>query len=167
METILNDFHDYIYPVLPFVHLPTLMNAVQQELWTNEPANRPLFRTVMAVAAATVASIPRRFDAYSNGQYASVQAMVDRALRLVILSRVVSPTHLDDDRSLESCVTSLILSLAAFYTGRGGIARNLTNEAVVLFRSLGLYRKQEHEGLSEFDSEICKRLFWIFYINQM
>ncbi|KAL1893287.1 hypothetical protein Sste5346_006463 [Sporothrix stenoceras] len=166
-ETILNDFHDYLYPVLPFVHLPTLMSAVQKDLWTDEPANRPLFRTVMAVAAATIASIPRRFSAYSNGQYDSVQAMADRALRLVILSRVVSPSHLDDDRSLESCVTSLVLSVAAFYTGRGGIARNLTNEAVVLFRSLGLYRKQEHENLCDFDSEICKRLFWIFYINQI
>ncbi|CAK7203090.1 hypothetical protein SEUCBS139899_005819 [Sporothrix eucalyptigena] len=167
MELILNDFHDYIYPVLPVVHLPTIMDAINKPLWTDKPANRIVFRTVMAVAAATVASIPRRFAAYSNGKYATVQAMVDRALRLVILSRVVSPTHLDDDRTLESCVTSLVLSLAAFYTGRGGIARNLTNEAVVLFRSLGLYRKEEHKDLSDFDSEICKRLFWMFYINQI
>ncbi|EPE09808.1 zn 2cys6 transcription factor [Ophiostoma piceae UAMH 11346] len=167
MALILTDFQDYLYPVLPFVHLPTLMTAVNKQLSIHEPHSRRLFQTVMAVAAATVASIPRRFSSYSNGQYASVQAMVDRATRLVYLSRGMSDTPMDDDTSLESCATSMILALAAYYTGRSTVSRSLNNESIVFFRSLRLYRKHEHEMLSGFESEICKRLFWLLYISQI
>ncbi|KAK9481750.1 zn 2cys6 transcription factor [Lipomyces starkeyi] len=165
LELILNDFRDFIYPALPFVHLPTLMTAVRRKLW--DETQRPLFQTAVAVAAATAASMPHRFSVYSNGQYQSVQAMVDRAIRLVLLSRVASPTYLEDNMTLENCVTSMFLAVATYYTGRQIVSQRFCSDAVVLFRSLNLYCKQGHQKLSDCDSEISKRLFWIFYIMQI
>lgn len=163
-RSIIDDYLELVYPLLPLVHRPTFRTLVEADAYVTDPA---FFRLCLAVCAVTVASIPRKFDEYGRSRYNDVGAMVDRACHVVLLSRISSEPEWQNRPSMSTMVVSIMLTMASHYAGRPNQGWGYASEAIQFFRALELYRKEGYENLSMLERELCKRAFWILYIIQM
>jgi hypothetical protein len=163
-RTILGDYLDLVYPLLPLIHRPSFRTLVDANAYTNDPA---FFRLCLAVCAVTVASIPRKFDEYSLGRYSDVGAMVDRACHMVLLSRISLEPEWQNRPAMSTMIVSILLTMASHYAGKANQGWGYASEAIQFFRALELYREEAYAGLKLLDSEMCKRAFWVLYIIQI
>ena len=163
-QSIVNDYLELVYPVLPLIHRPTFRALVSSSAYTSDPK---FFRLCVALCAATVASIPRKFETYNDGRYNDVGELVDRACHLVLLSRVATESAWQNRPSMHSMVVSIFLTMASHYSGRPNQGWGYASEAIQFFRALDLFRKEGYEGLTVLEQELCKRSFWVLYIIQM
>ncbi|KXJ94170.1 hypothetical protein Micbo1qcDRAFT_231719 [Microdochium bolleyi] len=161
---ILQDFQDRIYPSLPLVHLPYLRHAVSQRLYQTDGAFQ---RLCFALCAVTVASVPRKFGQYSQGAYADIAEMVDKACQLVLLSRLSSVASWQNKAIHDYMVVPALLAIATLYAGLNSAAWTYASEAIQFLRTLRLYRKESYAALDPVTAEICKRAFWTLYIIQI
>ncbi|KAF2648085.1 hypothetical protein K491DRAFT_684989 [Lophiostoma macrostomum CBS 122681] len=161
---IIHDYLEMVYPVLPLIHRPTFRALIGSSAYDSDPK---FFRLCIALCAATVASIPRKFKTYSGGRYNDVGDFVDRACHLVLLSRVATESAWQNRPSMHSMVVSIFLAMAAHYSGRPNQGWGYASEAIHFFRALELFRKEGYEGLTVLEQELCKRSFWVLYIIQI
>ncbi|CAI6340139.1 unnamed protein product [Periconia digitata] len=162
-SSIVEDYIQLVYPVLPLVHRPSFQKSVEDGLHTSDPA---FFRLCLAICAVTVASIPRRFREYGS-EYAHIGAFVDRSCHMVLLSRIASETQWQDKPTMGTIVVSILLTMASHYAARPNQGWGYASEAIQFFRALELYRKEGYHSLSLLDGEICKRAFWLLFIIQI
>jgi hypothetical protein len=163
---VFEDFEALVYPVMPLVHLPTMKAQIAREEYRTNP---PLLRQCIAMAAATVASLPRKLSLYArNTGYKSVSSFVGRAIQLVQSSRVMDAPMYVSNPNTEHLTTSMMLSLAAHYTtDMMNHAWLYTNEVSIFSRSMRLGERQGYADLSLIECELRKRAFWCCYIIQM
>ncbi|KAF2644815.1 hypothetical protein P280DRAFT_443859 [Massarina eburnea CBS 473.64] len=163
-RSIIDDFLQLVFPLLPLVHRPSFRTSIESAAYTADPA---FFRLCLAICAVTVASIPRKFEEYGRDKYADVGAMVDRACHMVLLSRIASEPEFQNQPTMATMIVSILLTMASHYAGRANQGWGYASEAIQFFRTLELYRKERYEGLSLLDREMCKRAFWMLYIIQI
>jgi hypothetical protein len=163
-RAIIDDYLDFVYPLLPLVHHPSFRTLVEANAYAVDAA---FLRLCLAVCAVTVASIPRKFDQYSSGRYADVGAMVDRACQLVMLSRISTEPEWQNRPLVSTMIVSILLAMSSHYAGRANQGWGYASEAIQFFRALELYQQEGYEHLTVLDSELCKRAFWVLYIIQM
>jgi hypothetical protein len=152
-HTIINDFLDLVYPVLPLVHRPNFRSRIQQNAYISDAA---FLRLCLALCAVTVASIPRKFAEYGAGRYVDVGAMVDRACHVVLLSRISSEPDWQNRPGIDSMTVSILLAMSSHYAGRAIQGWGYASEAIQIFRALELYREEGYANLSVIDGELCK-----------
>ncbi|CAK7245891.1 MAG: hypothetical protein STHCBS139747_007496 [Sporothrix thermara] len=93
----------------------------------------------VAMAAFTVTTFPQRLPRRTMAEYPTVAAVVSR----------------------------MGLSYSCHHSGEFNNGWSLANEAVLMFRELGLYRAEAYKGLSRAGAIISRRMFWVLYIMQM
>ncbi|KAL3450826.1 pectate lyase-domain-containing protein [Aspergillus insuetus] len=163
LHRIIADFSTFIYPLFPLVHLPTLRAGLEAEAYRTDAA---FLRRCFALSAITVACMPSNMSEYGPELSATVQSKVDRASALVSMSRVAEDPAWQDNPSIDSMIDSTFLCTGMHYSGRPNTGWSFCNEAMVCCNSLQLHRKKAYHTLDPFDSELCKRTFWVLYTFQ-
>ena len=162
---IFRDFVHLVYPVVPLVHLPTVKAMVARGDYAT---NQPFLRQCIALAAATVASLPRKLGLYArNSHHTSVASFVSRAIHLVQMSRVLDDPLYVSNPNTEHLTTSMMLCLAAHYSTDTNQGWFYANEVSLFSRWLRLAESRGYEGISLVEGELRKRAFWCCYIVQM
>lgn len=164
LHRLISDFDSFVYPLSPLVHRPTCSALLESGAYNSDPV---FFRRCLALSAITVASIPSNESEYCGGVYMNIQAMVDRACDLILLSRVATEPTWQDNPTPDILIDSTLLVMAAHYTGRPNRGWSYLNEAIVSIRHLELHHAEGYSTLSQIESELCKRAFWSIYILQV
>lgn len=162
---VVADFFDFVYPLLPLIHRPHFLQALAGN---EHKTSQSFLRLCFALAAVTVASLPRKFTWYSREDaYPSVSAMVDRASQLVQVSRALAMPSYTNSPSTELLVSSLLLAWASHYASRPTQGFLYSSEAIVFTRAMALGERRGYDGVGTIEREIRKRAFWLGYIIQM
>lgn len=164
LRTIIADYLDHVYPILPLIHIPSFTAAFQARLYNTDAA---FFRLCVTLCAVTAASIPRRFESYNALQYKDVGQLFDRASHLVLVSRIQAEPEFQNRPTMGTMIVSVLLAMAAHYAGRPNAGWAFASEAVQFFRALQLYKRDAYAGLGVVEAEMCKRAFWVLYIIQV
>lgn len=162
---IITDFLELVYPVLPIIHRPSFQHLYE----TDEHVRSPSFmRLCLSVAAATIASLPRKLCAYSQGTtYSSVAEMVKRAIQMVHISRAMEEPDYASYPTIELLNSSLLLSVASHYVALPDQGWLFANEAMLFTRTMGLSGIEGYKDVPLIEAELRKRAFWVGYIIQM
>lgn len=167
-DTFVEIFHDFVnlvYPVVPLVYLPTVKAMVTRGDYAT---NQPFLRQCIALAAATVASLPRKLGLYArNSHHTSVSSFVLRAIQLVQMSRVIDDPLYVSNPNTEHLTTSMMLCLAAHYASDTNQGWFYANEVSIFSRWMKLAEHQGYDGVPLVECELRKRAFWCCYIVQM
>ncbi|KAK7210811.1 hypothetical protein V2G26_017989 [Clonostachys chloroleuca] len=158
---VLDDYLHRVYPLLPYVHVPTFASRLASRDYERDQL---FFQLCLAVCAATIASIPRTLDSYGITSYSDTGEMVDRASNLVLVGRLALGTNWMDRPSVDSIIISLLLAMASHYAGRSIAGWAYTSEASHCFREMELYKEESYEKLNKIEAELCKRCFWLILI---
>lgn len=162
---IFSDFLELVYPVVPLVHIPTIKEQVARHEFASK---QPLLRQCIAIAAVTVASLPRKLGWYTrNTTYNSVSSVVMRAIHLVQMSRVMDEPMYVSCPNTEHLTTSMMICLAAHYATEINQGWAFANEVSLFSRCMGLAERRGYDGVSIIETELRKRAFWCGYIIQM
>ena len=165
LNTIISDFMDFLYPVVPIIHRPTFQQSLHDKLHLSSPS---FIRVCLSIAAITVASMPRKFPAYASGcSYTSVNSMVARAAQIVSVSRLQTAPDYAENPDLELVTSSLLLSIASHYAGLANLGWMFANEAVLFTRTLKLSSREGYSNISAPEEQMRKRAFWLGYIIQL
>jgi hypothetical protein len=164
LHRLVGMFDDYVYPLFPLVHQPSIHEMLETGAYNDNPA---FLRRCLALCAITVASAPNREKQVCTGHYSTYQAFVSRACDLVVMSRMATDPTWDDEPSFESAIDSTLLSMACHYADRNKRGWVFANEAILIIRDLQLHKPEGLSRLTPADSERCKRMFWVLHKMQM
>lgn len=164
LHCLVGMFDDYVYPLFPLVHQPSVHEMLDAGAYNSDPA---FLRRCLAICAITVASAPNREKQVCTGHYTTYQSFVNRACDLVVMSRMATEPAWDDEPSFETAIDSALLSMAAHFAGRTRRGWTFANEAMLIMRDLQLHIPEGLSRLSSADAERCKRMFWILHSAQM
>ncbi|CAK7222170.1 hypothetical protein SBRCBS47491_004778 [Sporothrix bragantina] len=163
---VMVDFFDEIYPIAPLIHRPTYENALKNRLYDQDPE---FLQLCVAMAAFTVTTFPQRLPSYKwGGPELTVAHIVELASVIVRLNRGIDKRRtMVEDPTVAAVVSRMGLSYSCHHSGEFNNGWSHANEAVLMFRELGLYRAEAYKGLSRAGAVISRRMFWVLYIMQM
>ncbi|KAH6695132.1 hypothetical protein F5X68DRAFT_272596 [Plectosphaerella plurivora] len=163
--TILADYTDRIYPVVPVVHIPTF----RRNLNTTRDATDVDFRSlIVAIVGLTVALLPSRFAAYmamdpdAAARFPARVPMVSYCAQMC--QRLRSLQYWDEVSHCKWAI-SYTTAITFFHVGQKNYSRILEAEALQVARLLGLHDLSAYEGLNPIETQLRKKAFWLtFYI---
>lgn len=164
LHRLINDFDDFVFPLFPLVDPDSCHELLNSGAYNTDPA---FLCRCMALCAITVASAPNKESEYCISRYATYQSFVNRACDLITMSRLATQNDWEDSPCFETAIDTILLSLAAHYSGRTRRGWALMNEGMLIMRDLQLHRAEGLSKLSSADAERCRRAFWILYLTQM
>ncbi|PWY75365.1 beta-glucosidase [Aspergillus heteromorphus CBS 117.55] len=166
---IMQDYLDYIYPLVPIVHRPSFRQALRENRDRDDQGFRAL---VIAIAAVVVATMPTRFQVYQSYnpplQFASRREMARCCYDRIMGLR--DSTYFDQI-SFQKFAISYLLYATFRQLGDHNTSRMLDVEATQIARLLNLHRISEYEGLNCIETQLRKKGFWLilygFVHNQL
>lgn len=163
---VMVDFFDEIYPIMPLVHRPTYEGALKNRLYDADPE---FLQLCVAMAAFTVTTFPQRLPSYGwGGPELTVAHIVELASVIVRLNRGIDKRRtMVEYPTVAAVVSRMGLSYSCHHSGEFNNGWSLANEAVLMFRELGLYRAEAYAGLTRAGAIISRRMFWVLYMMQM
>ncbi|KAH8674151.1 hypothetical protein BX600DRAFT_433742 [Xylariales sp. PMI_506] len=163
-RAIINEFLERVYPLLPLVHVPEFTARFESGDYDRDSS---FFRLCIAVCAATMASIPRQIETYGCNTYQHAGELVQRAVHIVLLSRLSANPFWQNQPCVNEIVVSVLLSYAAHYAAWPNVGWAYASEATHAFRGMKLYTRDAYSILDSIDAELCKRTFWLLYFGQV
>ncbi|KAM0424300.1 hypothetical protein ACHAPT_010446 [Fusarium lateritium] len=157
LMSIMTDYIERIYPLVPIVHLPTF----RSELATNHDINDLDFSClIIALSALTVGLLPSRFDAYHviANRFGTRTAMINYCSQMCLRLR---PADYWDHLSHCKWAVAFALSMGVFQTGQTNQSRMFEAEAMQIARLLEIHRISEYEGLNAIETQLRKKAFWL------
>ncbi|KAF5254456.1 hypothetical protein FANTH_714 [Fusarium anthophilum] len=155
--TIMNDYIDHIYPLVPVVHLPTF----RADLATNKDVtDLDTLLLLVSIASLTVGLLPSKFDSYHAlaSRFGTRTAMISHCSQMCIRLR---PADYWDHISHRKWATAYSLSIGAFQVGQINQSRMFEAESMQLARLLGMHLVSEYEGLNPIETQLRKKSFWL------
>ncbi|KAF5639685.1 hypothetical protein F52700_4067 [Fusarium sp. NRRL 52700] len=155
--TIMTDYIDHIYPLVPVVHLPTF----RADLATNKDvSDLDTLLLFVSIASLTVGLLPSKFDSYHAlaARFGTRTAMISHCSQTCIRLR---PADYWDHISHRKWATAYCLSIGAFQVGQINQSRMFEAESMQLARLLGLHIVLEYEGLNPIETQLRKKSFWL------
>ncbi|KAF4498057.1 beta-glucosidase [Fusarium agapanthi] len=155
--TIMTDYIDHIYPLVPVVHLPTF----RADLATNKDVtDLDTLLLLASIASLTVGLLPSKFDSYHAlaARFGTRTAMISHCSQMCIRLR---PADYWDHISHRKWATAYCLSIGAFQVGQINQSRMFEAESMQLARLLGMHIVSEYEGLNPIETQLRKKSFWL------
>jgi hypothetical protein len=154
-DSIMRDYLQLIYPLVPVVHLPTFLKDLENHREQSDPT---FLVFLAAICVLVVANIPKRFHEYRIMDeffpFQSRLEMINFCYQLALQHRKVD--YLDHSSHMK-WATSYMLSI-------GYHSIRLTNRGNILFmecnhhlRMLGCLRASSFEGLSCIETQLRKK----------
>ncbi|RKL36642.1 putative beta-glucosidase I [Fusarium proliferatum] len=155
--TIMTDYIDHLYPLVPVVHLPTF----RADLATNKDAtDLDTLLLFVSIVSLTVGLLPSKFDSYHAlaARFGTRTAMISHCSQMCIRLR---PADYWDHISHRKWATAYCLSIGAFQVGQINQSRMFEAESMQLARLLGMHLVSEYEGLNPIETQLRKKSFWL------
>lgn len=155
--SIMMDYTERIYPLVPIVHLPTF----HADLAANRDINDLDFLClIIALSALTVGLLPSRFDAYHAlvGRFGTRTATINYCSQMCLRLR---PADYWDHLGHRKWAVAFALSMGVFQTGQTNQSRMFEAESMQIARLLELHRISEYEGLNAVEAQLRKKAFWL------
>lgn len=155
--TIMTDYIDHLYPLVPVVHLPTF----RSDLATNKDAtDLDTLLLFVSIVSLTVGLLPSKFDSYHAlaARFGTRTAMISHCSQMCIRLR---PADYWDHISHRKWATAYCLSIGAFQVGQINQSRMFEAESMQLARLLGMHLVSEYEGLNPIETQLRKKSFWL------
>ncbi|KAI8417696.1 hypothetical protein FOFC_00251, partial [Fusarium oxysporum] len=155
--TIMTDYIDHIYPLVPVVHLPTFRNDLASNKDITDLDTLLLF---VSIASLTVGLLPSKFDSYHAlaARFGTRTATISHCSQMCIRLR---PADYWDHISHRKWATAYCLSIGAFQVGQINQSRMFEAESMQLARLLGMHLVSEYEGLNPIETQLRKKSFWL------
>ncbi|VTT72268.1 unnamed protein product [Fusarium fujikuroi] len=155
--TIMTDYIDHLYPLVPVVHLPTF----RTDLATNKDAtDLDTLLLFVSIVSLTVGLLPSKFDSYHAlvARFGTRTATISHCSQMCIRLR---PADYWDHISHRKWATAYCLSIGAFQVGQINQSRMFEAESMQLARLLGMHLVSEYEGLNPIETQLRKKSFWL------
>jgi hypothetical protein len=155
--TIMADFIDHIYPLVPVVHLPTF----RADLATNRDIrDLDFLLLIVSLATLTVGLLPSKFDSYQAlaARFGTRTAMINHCAQMCLRLR---PADYWDHISHRKWAVAYCLAVGAFQTGQINQSRMFDAESMQIARLLGMHLISEYDGLNPIETQLRKKSFWL------
>ncbi|VZH95110.1 unnamed protein product [Fusarium fujikuroi] len=155
--TIMTDYIDHLYPLVPVVHLPRF----RADLGTNKDlTDLDTLLLLVSIASLTVGLLPSKFDSYHAlaARFGTRTAMISHCSQMCIRLR---PADYWDHISHRKWATAYCLSIGAFQVGQINQSRMFEAESMQLARLLGMHLVSEYDGLNPIETQLRKKSFWL------
>lgn len=165
ISTALHMIEDYVhilYPLLPVVHLPSFCADLAQK----GPDCDPVFFSLLTSICALVAVLlPRRFLEHRSASeffpYSTPAELVQRCIDIVIPLR---DARYHEAPSPEKCAIAYMLGYAAKVAGIKGRSALFWTESASFLKDAGVEMPHSHKAWNCIESQLWKKLFWMWYI---
>lgn len=167
LKSILNDYLEFIYPLIPVVHRPSFRQDIEQGRGFHvdgDPRDNDFVGLVVAICAAVVGILPSRFETYRSMDppipFQNRADMINYCSG--ILTRLRGPKYFDEI-SHQKWATSYLMYIAFFQYGEHNRARMVEVEAMQLARLLDLHQISRYDGLNCIETQLRKKAFWLMF----
>jgi hypothetical protein len=148
-------FKENVQPVVTVLHIPSIEPSVMEGMRNPQNLPPPLEALIFVVYFAAVNSLPadtcmELFGAEQSAFLASLRRSVDRAFARAEL--------METDNML--VLQAFVVYLVALRSYNPACSYNLTGLAARLAQSFGMHRDGRKLGLTPFETEIRRRLWW-------
>ncbi|GJP88051.1 hypothetical protein AlacWU_00950 [Aspergillus niger] len=158
---IMQDYLDYLYPLIPIVHRPSFQQSLQQD---RDREDSGFLGLVTAIAAVVIATMPSRFHFYRSAtpplRFTSRRDMVRHCYDKIL--RLRDSTYFDHI-NFQKFAISYLLYAAFRQLGDHNWSRMLDVEATQIARLLNLHRISEYDGLNCIETQLRKKGFWLIF----
>jgi hypothetical protein len=162
-KTIMNDYLEYIYPMVPVVHRPSFQKALQED---RDQEDDGFLALTLSIAALVVATMTSKFQAYRSRPYplksASRKEFIHCCYQKVIGLRTSSYF---EELNFQKFAISYLFFAAFLQLGDHNWSRMLSVEAMQLARLLGLHQISDYEGLNCIETQLRKKGFWLIFYS--
>ncbi|KAJ5737711.1 uncharacterized protein N7483_002836 [Penicillium malachiteum] len=134
---IMNDYLDYVYPMVPVVHRPSFKKALCEE------QDEGFSALTVSIASLVVATMAGRFQTYRNHN---------------------TPLRFSSRKEMKFAISYLFYA-AFLQLGDHNWSRMLSVEAFQLARLLNLHRISEYRGLNCIETQLRKKGFWLVFYS--
>ncbi|RAL00097.1 beta-glucosidase [Aspergillus ibericus CBS 121593] len=158
---IMQDYLDYLYPLIPIVHRPSFNQSLQE---SRDCEDGGFLSLVTAIAAVVIATMPSRFQLYQSYhpplRFPSRKEMVRYCYDKIM--RLRDSTYFDQV-NFQKFAISYLLYAAFRQWGDHNMSRMLDVEATQIARLLNLHRISEYDGLNCIETQLRKKGFWLMF----
>lgn len=158
-DTMIHDWLELVYPLVPIVHRPTFRQQLEAHRETSDPI---FFSLLSCICASLIATIPSSFKKYreldESFRFRTRLEMVDFCHELAVKSR--GPDYFDESTQEKWSIAYL---LAAAYGNLRYFNRCLmfATEGRHHMRRLGCQVASSYSGLSKVEEQLRKRSLWL------
>ncbi|CAI7642957.1 unnamed protein product [Penicillium palitans] len=157
----MQDYLDYIYPMVPIVHRPSFRKALQED---QDREDDGFLALILSIAALVVATMRSRFQAYQSDSYSlrfsSRKEFIHFCYQKVMGLRTSSYF---DELNFQKFAVPYLFFAAYLQLGDHNWARMLSVEAMQIARLLNLHRISDYDGLNCIETQLRKKGFWLIF----
>ncbi|KAL2071960.1 hypothetical protein VTL71DRAFT_11303 [Oculimacula yallundae] len=161
VKAILADYFQYIYPLVPVVHRPSVKRDIAEN---RDCYDETFLGLIYGLCAVTIAALPSKFLEYqklrSHLPYTDSKAMVyacyDEFMR-------VRRHGYFDEINFDKWAAHFLMYLAFFHVTDYNRSRMIEVEATQLARLLNLHKVTESNGLNCIEVQLRKKAFWLCF----
>ncbi|OKO98835.1 hypothetical protein PENSUB_8752 [Penicillium subrubescens] len=158
---IMQDYLDYIYPMVPVVHRPSFLKALEED---QDCEDEGFLALTLSIAALVVATMANRFRTYQSHtpplRFSSRKEMVHFCYQKILALRTASYY---DELNFQKFAISYIYFAAFLQLGDHNWSRMVSVEAMQIARLLNLHRISEYDGLNCIETQLRKKGFWLVF----
>ncbi|WWC61108.1 uncharacterized protein I303_103686 [Kwoniella dejecticola CBS 10117] len=153
IDSILNLFFDYVYPLTPCLHRPTFVADLTARRDRHDPV---FFALTMSVMASTLVQIPRSLVNLDKNEVESL------ARKCIQISRAKMAHMWEDATPISSSmvVISYLEGIVYLFLGNNTAHVVATAQSNQLALALRLNEESSYDGLDMIEREIRRRIYW-------
>ncbi|KGO43055.1 Transcription factor, fungi [Penicillium expansum] len=157
----MQDYLEYIYPMVPIVHRPSFRKALQED---QDREDDGFLALILSIAALVVATMRSRFQAYQSDPYclrfSSRKEFIHFCYQKVMGLRTSSYF---DELNFQKFAVPYLFFAAYLQLGDHNWSRMLSVEAMQIARLLNLHRISDYDGLNCIETQLRKKGFWLMF----
>lgn len=158
---IMQDYLDCLYPMVPVVHRPSFLEALQEDRDCEDEGFLSLTISIAALAVATMANKFRMYQSHSPPlRFSTRKEMIHFCYQKILALRTSSYF---DELNFQKFAISYLYFAAFLQLGDHNWSRMLSVEAMQIARLLNLHRISEYEGLNCIETQLRKKGFWLVF----
>jgi hypothetical protein len=159
----MQDYLDYIYPMVPIVHRPSFLKALEND---QDREDDGFLALIISVAALVVATMTSRFKAYQSDRcplkFSSRKELIHFCYQKVMGLRTSSYF---DELNFQKFAVPYLFFAAFLQLGDHNWSRMLSVEAMQLARLLNLHQISDYDGLNCIETQLRKKGFWLIFYS--
>ena len=181
LNRLVDDYFNYIHPLIPFPHEPTFRRALEDRADTNNMKFLALLASMIGCLVASNPSRPRQhIQALGlDGQFHNSFVLINQCRRVAIDAR--GPDYLERDLTIEDAAIAYFQALTAGYSYNFQAYTLYMAQCVTISKLLRLHHREDPnsnapghgnrneavmvpgQGKDVVNQEMRKRLFWIIF----
>ncbi|KAH7357278.1 hypothetical protein BKA65DRAFT_592751 [Rhexocercosporidium sp. MPI-PUGE-AT-0058] len=158
---IMQDYMEFMYPIFPFVHIPTFKKNLANGLHLTDAT---FFCFIISLCAAVSGMMPERFDHYQTLSAAfkvSYPALRDFIKRVHLVAQRTRDPDMHENATMTSWALAYTMYLSHVCIGQNSSCRIYKAEATAILIDLGCHRWGSYASLNPIETQVRKKAFWI------